>query len=291
VTPRASARLGDELHAMTQKATLTTSAGALGPWRFDLDRDLNGSRLRLAFDPPVPDGPNLLVVWGAGGETNVDANIPRSPLLRLGLPPAIGALVPAAPQQIEAQVHYVRMPGRVEASATVTLVDAKIAQAPGPMDVTVSGSAAGDPQRPIELKDGTLAAGPFKAVLTGPVSFEDPGAVRASLVWKAAPVACEKLAPASVKQATSAMAKQLGQLGNLADVKQQLGDLGVDLGDLDLGAAPHVSGTLTASGTLVLDTADPSKCAFTVKAKNTCGLSLPGGMGASLNQLGGLGGL
>jgi serine/threonine-protein kinase len=277
LTPRGSARVGDEFHVSSKKLALTTKLGALGPWRVDVDRDESSSRLRLAFDPPVPDGPNVLFVWGAGGETNVDANIPRSPLPRLGLSPEIGALVPASPQQIEAQVHYARMVARVEASATVTLVDAKVPPAPGLMEVTVSGAVTGDPRGPLDLKNGTLVAGPFKASVTGPVSFDD--GVRADLAWKAAPVSCAQLAPKGVQQMSGDLAKQLGQLGNMGDLKQQLGDLGIDLGDLGAVSVPHVTGTVNATGTLVVDSSDPARSAFTVKAKNTCGLSGLGGLG------------
>ena len=51
------------------------------------ERNATTSRLRLLLDPPVPDGPSVLVVWGKGLSPHTTVRVPRSPLSRLGVRP------------------------------------------------------------------------------------------------------------------------------------------------------------------------------------------------------------
>ena len=284
IAPRVSPRLGDEYHFTTQKLALVTSAATLGPWRLDLDRETNGSRARVAFDPPVPDGPNALLVRSTSGETSIDVTIPRSPLARLGAPPAVTTLLPVQPRQFEAMVHYATVAGdRIDASLAVTLYGVKMPPAPAPLDVRVAGAVTGDPRSALDLKDGTLSAGPVKATLSGPVTI-DNGGLHAALVWKGAPIPCAQLVPAQTKQAAGDLMKQLGSAlgamgGDMGDVTQQLSGMGLDVGSLVQGSGvAQVSGTLSVSGTLTIETSDVTKSGFTTKVKNSCGLSLFGGL-------------
>ena len=294
IVPKASPRLGDEYHFTSEKVTVHAGAAVLGPWRVDLDREVNGARLRVALDPPVPDGPNLLFVHPTAGEETLDVNIQRSPVFRLGVPPALASMLPVAPQQVSAKVHYASLGvARAEGTFEVTLFGVKVAPSPNPVDVKLSGGFAGDPRAPLDLKDGTLAAGPIQAVVAGTLTLAD-GAVGANLGWKANPVPCSKFVKSSSGINAADLAALGGALGGLGDLGGALGGgqgdpgadmgagLGGGLGDLgSLGMAlgamagpSHVSGTLSASGTIVLDASDPSKSSFATKVKNSCGLSL-----------------
>jgi serine/threonine protein kinase len=274
IRPHATPRLGDEFHWTTQKLTVTTSAGVLGPWRVDFDREVNGARLRVAFDPPVPDGPNALLVKSTAGSVALDVSIPRSPLGRLGVPPTLAGLVPTTPSQIETKAHLsLQPPSHVEANASIVLFGAHVAKAPGPLDVTLSGSVGGTVGDPLDVKDGALSAGLIRATLTGPVTINDDG-VSAALAWKATPVPCASLMP-QAKRAADDLNKQLAGLGDLGDLKDTLAELGLDAGALaQTTGVVHVTGTLQASGTLTLDSTDMTKTAFTTNAKNSCGLGL-----------------
>jgi serine/threonine protein kinase len=285
MTPKVSARTGDEFHFTTKQVTLsnattvstaTDDAGSpnrptIGPWRVDLDREPNGSRVRLAFDPPVPDGPSALLVRGASGEISVDVTIPRVPLYRIGVPPGVAAVIPLAPAQLDANLHSVESaPDRVQASFSIALYGAHVPPMPAPVDVKVSGSIMGDPRAPLDLKEGQFRVGPLRGTLTGPVALTDDGAT-ASLTWKAAPTPCSQFAPPSPGLAMQDLQRQLGALGNLGD----LSSLGLDVGALTQAAGvAHITGNLVASGTVSLDSSDIRNAQVTAVAKNSCGLSL-----------------
>ncbi len=270
LVPAASARVGDEFQLTTSKLTLRSKAGAIGPWRVDLERDVDALNARIAFDPPVPDGPRARVTRMRTGKTSIDVNVPRSPLYRIGLPPAVLAHFHEVPDQAELALHYVRTPDdRVDAGFAATLFGFHAPPFAGPVDVKIAGSVAGGAPGPLELQGGTLFIGPVRATLAGPVVFAD--SVRGTLTWKAAPIPCAQLLPRSDHAATDLEA----QLGALGAGRADLASAGIDVTALaqSIGLA-RVSGNLAASGTFVFDSSDPSATAFTATGKNSCGISL-----------------
>jgi hypothetical protein len=108
------------------------------------------------------------------------------------------------------------------------------------------------------------------ATLTGPVSIR-PEAVRANFAWKVTPIPCAQLLPQR-QQAANDLAAQLGALGAK---DPDLASLGLDVTSLAQAAGvARVGGTLSAAGTVVFDSSDPSHTAFAVASKNSCGISL-----------------
>jgi hypothetical protein len=267
----ASPHLGDELHFLTPKLSLTYKATTLGPWRLDLEQTLDETTARVSFDPPVPDGPNALVTRMATGKTLLDVTIPRSPLYRLGLPPAALAGIKSAPEQTEIKLHYARTTDdRVDTNLSATFFGVKAPPLAGPVDVKVTGSLAGDASAPLELQGGAVTFGPVHATLTGPVSIR-PEAVTGNLVWKVTPIPCASLLPRQ-QQAANDLATQLGALGA---GNPDLASLGLDVTSLAQAAGvARAYGSLTASGTVVFDSSDPSHTVLTVSGKNSCGISL-----------------
>ncbi len=275
--PKTTARLGDELHFTTSKLTLTGKAGALGPWRVDVEQDPNATTTRIAFDPPVPDGPNAIVTRMTTGKTLVDVNIARSPLYRLGVPPAALAGSKHPPEQADLKIHYTRTTdNRVDATLAAGLYGLFVPPMPGPTEVHLAGTLGGDGASPLEVAAGSIAVGPMKATLTGPVILRDDG-VSGSLAWKAAPIPCAQLLPKNA-QAASDLAAELGVLGTGAPTTpKDKSTIGVDVTAIAQAAGlAHVSGTLAAFGTLVFDTHDLAGTSFTVASKNTCGVALFG---------------
>ena len=58
LSPKASARLGDEIHFTTSKLSLTSRAGVVGPWRVDVEQDPNAPRRRASPSTrPCPTAP------------------------------------------------------------------------------------------------------------------------------------------------------------------------------------------------------------------------------------------
>jgi hypothetical protein len=207
------------------------------------------------------------------GKTLVDVNIPRSPIARLGLPPAmLGAT--RVPDQADLKLHYARMSdNRVDATLALGVYGLQVPPVPGPSEVHVAGSLGGDGASPLELAGGTISVGPMKATLTGPVVIRNDG-VSGSLAWKAQAIPCERLLPKNT-QAAGDLASQLGGLGTAPN---DLATLGADVTALAQAAGiAHVSGNLSAFGTLVFDTSDIAGTLFTIAGKNTCAVTLFGG--------------
>jgi eukaryotic-like serine/threonine-protein kinase len=276
LSPKASVRLGDELHFTTSKLSMTSKAGTVGPWRVDVEQDPNATTVRVAFDPPVPDGPNAIVTYMSIGWTQVDVNIPRQPLARLGVPSSDLASLRHPPDQADLKVHYVRtIDNRVDATLAVGVYGLEVPPMPGTTEVHFAGAVGGDGRSPMDLAGGTLSVGPVKATLIGRVVLRADGA-SGNLAWRAMPIPCEKLLPKTAKAATD-LAEQLGGLGTGTGTPD-VAMLGADVAALAQAAGiAKASGTLAASGKLVFDTNDLASTTLTVEGKNTCGVTILGG--------------
>jgi serine/threonine-protein kinase len=270
LTPTVSTRIGDEFQFTTSTLTLKSKAGTFGPWRVDFDRDPDALNARIAFDPPVPDGPSALVTRMTTGKTSIEVNVPRSPLVRIGIPLAVLSDFRHVPDQAEIKLHYVQTPdGRTDATLTTTLFGLRMPPFAGPVDVKVAGSVAGSASGPLDLQGGVLSVGPVRATLAGPVVIAD--SVRATLAWKATPIPCAQLLPKS-DHAANDLANQLGALGAGGG---DLTSMGLDVTALAQAAGlARVGGNLSASGTLVFDSSDLAGTAFAASGKNSCGISL-----------------
>jgi len=273
LVPTTSTRVGDDFQFTTSKLTLTSKAGSIGPWRVDLSRDPDALNARVAFDPPVPDGPSAMLTRMTTGKTSMEINVPRSPLYRLGIPPTVLADLHQVPDQAELKLHYARTSDdRMDATFAATFFGLHAPPLAGPLDVKIAGSIAGNVSGPLDLQAGMLNMGPVRATLTGPIMLKD--SLRATLAWKAAPIPCAQLLPKSEHAATDLA----GQLGALSTGGGDLAALGLDVTALAQAAGfARTSGNLSASGMLVFDSSNVAGTAFTATAKNSCGLSLLGG--------------
>jgi hypothetical protein len=272
LAPATSNRIGDEFQFTTSKLIVTSNAGAIGPWRIDLERDPDALHARIAFDPPVPDGPSAMITRMTTGKISVDVNIPRSPLDRIGIPPSALAKFHHVPDQAEVKMRYTHtLDDRVDASLMATIFGIHVPPFTGPVDVKISGALAGSASGPLDLQGGTLTVGPVHAAVLGPVLLQD--GVRATLTWKTVPIPCAQLLPKSEHAATDLA----GQLGALGAGGGDLTALGIDVTALAQSAGlARVSGSLSESGTLVFDSNDLSGMTFAATGKNSCGISLFG---------------
>jgi len=268
---KGTGRFGDQLHLTTSKLTLIRNATTIGPWRLDLEEDPNATTVRVAFDPPVPDGPSAILSRLAGGKTQLDVNIPRSPLYRLGISPLSLASIKQIPEQAAMRLHYVRSADdHIDAALTATFFGVKGPPMGDSLDLHVSGSVAGAGSAPLDLQGGTLTVGPARATLTGLVNLR-PDSMSANLAWKTLPIPCAQLLPGGQKAATD-LAVQLGGLGA---GKGDLTSLGLDVTALaEAAGVAKVAGNLSASGTIAFDSDDPAHTVLTVVPKNSCGVAL-----------------
>jgi hypothetical protein len=242
-------------HASSDNVIVVVPGGKLGPWRVDLDRTAETSRLRLALDPGVPDACTVLVVGNEGGATNVDVKIPRSPLAHLGIPPELVGLHGKA-LQAEASAHFA-VAGAHGAEATskggLYGIDAGL---PSPLDVAWDGAASGDPRGGMDVKKARLAVGPMVGALTGTLKTYEDG-FRLDLAWSAIPVPC------------AAFEAPLGA-GNPFDVAFQLRKLAEGVG------LAKVAGEVTARGGLTFDSRDLGASKVEFKPEVKCQVALFG---------------
>jgi hypothetical protein len=200
-----------EVHVRSDKVIVAIPSGTLGPWRIDVDRvpstaragaaapRSGSSRMRVAFDPGVPETSTLLVLGNEDRTTAVDIAVPRSPLGRLGIPLALVGLRGKA-LQVELSAHYGDDgSGRAQATAKGGLYDVEVAGIRQPIDVSWEASATGPAATGLDAKNARLAVGPLVGPLTGMLKAFDDG-FRLDLAWNAAPIPCRafEVTPAEV---------------------------------------------------------------------------------------------
>ncbi len=246
----------EEVRASVGALTVTTKHTVLGPWAGTFDRSAATSRVRLLFDPPVPDGPSALLVWGQASPPHLTVKIARSPLARLGLRPADLGLTVAAGAELELRLEGGQSPNmRVEGSGRLDLFDVRLKALKSPIDVKIEGFASGMPGKPLDLEKTTLTLGPIVANVTGAITPTDLG-FRLDAAWRTLPISCEKLARAEAKS-----------MGPVAAAIQDLAH--------STGAA-RVTGTANASGLVKYDTKTPDEGTTTIVTREACGLSIFG---------------
>jgi hypothetical protein len=251
-TPRAG--LATEVHLRSDHVTVTMAgheaSESLGPWHVDIDRSPGSSRVRVAFDPGVPEESALLIVGDGERTTSIDVVVPRSPLARLGAPaPLLDSNGEGL--QLEANIHYVSLgPGRAYVTSRGGLYGLRAPLLARALDAAWNVSASGDPSAGIDVKKARLAIGPLIGPVTGTLkTFED--GFRIDLAWTAGPVPC------------AALTAQLG-LG-------QPFDIGNDLRKI----ADAAGGTLSATLGLSFDSRNPGAARLQLSPEIGCALTLP----------------
>jgi hypothetical protein len=235
---------------------IVTPKTTLGPWAASFEATEPVTRARLVFDPPVPDGPSALFVWGPGTAAQLTMRIPRSPLGRLGLRPRELGLPGDDEAELEASIESKeRAPGEHEGTFDVSLFGARVPSFKSPVDVALSGAARKSPGRPISLSRTQMTVGPFVARVDGTVLPHDRG-FRLDATFRTDPVPCDKLVRAEART-----------WGPLAKTLQELAHA--------TGAA-RVTGTAHATGVVTYDTKAPDDARVSFTTRSACGLSLFG---------------
>ena len=246
----------EEIRANVGSFEVKTKHTVFGPWAAVFDRTAASSRVRLLFDPPVPDGPSALLLWGRAAPAHFTVKIPRSPLARLGLRPADLGLPLDAGTELELKLEGGQNPTmRVEGAGRLDLFGVRLKALKAPVDVKIEGAAAGLPGKPLDLEKTTVTLGPFLANVTGTITPTDLG-FRFDAAWRTLPILCEKLARAEARS-----------MGPIAAALQEIAHT--------TGTA-RVTGTANASGLLKYDTRTPDEGSATLLTREACGLSIFG---------------
>lgn len=245
----------EEIRANVGRFEVKTARTVLGPWAGTFDRNATTARLRLLLDPPVPDGPSVLLVFGKT-PTRITVKVPRSPLARLGLRPGDLGLPADPATELEVSLEGGPTPTqRIEGSGRLDLYGVRLKGLKSPVDVKLEGKASGLPGSPLELEKTTVTLGPFLANVNGTITPTDAG-FRVDAGWRTVPIACEKLARAEARS-----------FGPIAAALQDIAHT--------TGVA-RVTGTANASGLVKYDTKTPDEGSATVVTRETCGLSIFG---------------
>jgi hypothetical protein len=246
----------EDIRSSVGRFEVKTKRTTFGPWAGSFEQSAATSRLRLLFDPPVPDGPSALVVWGSGLAPRFTVKIPRSPVARLGVRPEEVGFPGDPSTELEVKVEIAQSPTmRYEATGRIDAFGLRLKGVKGAVDAKLEGVASGAPGKPLELERTTLVLGPFVATITGTVQATDSG-FRLDVGWRTLPIPCDKLVRAEAKS-----------MGAIVAAIQQIAHA--------TGAA-RVTGTANASGIVKYDTKTPDEAASTTVTHETCGVSIFG---------------
>ena len=246
----------EDIRASVGRFEITTKRTTLGPWAASFDRTTATSRLRLLFDPPVPDGPSALFVRGEGVAPKLTVRIPRSPLARLGIRPEDLSLPADAASELEVKLEVGQAPSmRIEASGRIDLYAARLKGVKQPIDIKVEGTASGLPGKPMDFDKTSVTLGPFVALVTGAITPTDPG-FRLDASWRTVPIPCDRIVKAEATK-IGPMAAALHEIAAATGVAK-------------------VTGNATATGLVKYDTHTPDDATLTFTTRDTCGLSIFG---------------
>lgn len=246
----------EEGRANLGRFEVTTKRSVFGPWTATFERSPNSARARVLFDPPVPDGPHALLVWGLDKTPQVTVRIPRTPLANLGLRPADLGLPADPASELDATIESKTTPqGRIEATAQIELFRARLAGIATPLDVKLEGGLSGLPGKALDLVRTSASFGPFVANVNGTVTPYEGGLVL-DASFRTVPLPCADFALAEAKK-----------LGPLAATIQEIAHK---------TGAVRVTGTALASGIMKYDTKSPDDATVAFTTRETCGLSLFG---------------
>ena len=246
----------EDLHGSIGRFELKSPQTTLGPWALSFERTGASSRLRLMFDPPVPDGPSALIVTSKTGVSELTVKVPRSSFENVGVRPSeIGLPANDATDIQLSLTGRLSESERSEVTFDATVWGLRPKGFSGAIDVHVEGGASSTPDKPFELEKTSVSVGPFVAGVTGTVVPHARG-LRLDAMFRTIPIPCERLARAEAKN-----------MGPLVATLQALGQ--------STGAL-RVTGQVNASGALKLDTAALEETNVTWLAKETCGVSIFG---------------
>ena len=247
----------EDVHSSVEKLFYSTGKSTLGPWGASFETSPTTTRLRVALDPAVPDGPNVLVIASPTAPTQLTVKIGRSSLANLGLDAAELGLPADGSTEIETNLTGTVAPdGKLALGGPTSLWKVKVKDVPKPVDLKIDASVSGTLGSPLDIdKTSTIAFGPFVAQLSGTVTPKG-GNVRVDALAKANPLPCATLARAE--------AKTMGTFGAMLTALGQV------------PGVPKLLGNVSATVSVKWDSAAPDTTDIEWIARETCGLSIFG---------------
>jgi hypothetical protein len=249
--------LGEDFQFVSDHITIGTPSGPVGPWKGTIGHSPAGNTVKMVLGPGSAEPPTATIVDLETGALNVDVKIPRSTTEKLGVSKTVAGLSIDETLQLEGTFHYARSATtKVEAQAAFAAYGLKLAGAQTPLDVRFQARMLGDPSAPMDILDGVMVFGTFKARIFGKVTaLRD--AVRFDVVWKTNARPCT--------QATQ------------PDTTANIPQLAWDPSALEktINVAPTATQT-QVGGTFVFDSRDLAQTRFSAIPSNRCGLKIFG---------------
>jgi hypothetical protein len=255
---------------------------ALGPWDVLVERESKRVDVRVVFDSRTPEGARMHAVYedDGGGDTRapagagslrapsapsapprrrltrLDANVPRTPLRALGIPPVLLGDDVDATTEVQGTLALRTLgDDRVEGTFDANAYAVRVGGTPLPIDLGLGGTFAGQAEGPFRVSRGVLTLGPLRAAVQGTVTPEPFGA-KLDLTFRVGPTPCRDL---------------FGGPGSpLAALGQGLRGLAQGLG---LPPPPEPTGELSVEGSIRADTRMLDQASVTVAPRGTCGLT------------------
>jgi len=183
--------LGEDFKLDAGRVTVGTPIGLLGPWTLSVARSPVSLSAALGLTAPGSDAAGISYVDQDNGGITLDMKVPRATVDRIGVPKAaLGAAVDEPPMQVEGTLKFSRpSPTKVLSEGAFAFHGLRLAGAAAPVEVSMQARLVGDPTTTLQIADGVLVFGSFKARIWGKATLSRDG-VRVDGEWRSAPRSC-----------------------------------------------------------------------------------------------------
>lgn len=186
--------LGDDFFLSSGRFTVGTPLGPLGPYKGQIAHEPVSNTASMTFNAASNDGGGITYVDQENGGLDVLVSIPRSLVEKVGVPKTMLGIPVDESLQVEGKFHFARPSlTKVEVDATAALYGLKLSGAATGVDVKAGMKLDGDPSEALQVSQGVVLFGAFKARITGKATFLRDG-FRFDLTWRSAPRACSMAA-------------------------------------------------------------------------------------------------
>ncbi len=182
--------LGEDFFMTSSSFTVGTPRGAIGPYKGQFTHEAVSNSAAMSFNLATNDAGGITYIDQENGGMEIEVNLPRALVEKVGVPKAMLGIPIDESLQVEGKFHFTRRtPNKIEAEASATLYGMKLTGATVGVDVKAGLKIDGDPREALEVTQGVVLFGAFKARLGGKATFLRDG-FRFDLTWRSAPRAC-----------------------------------------------------------------------------------------------------
>jgi serine/threonine-protein kinase len=175
LTKVAARPLGADATFTFPALTFDTPIGALGPWRFDVNREASRTTATVLLDAGAPGGPSVITTIDPDGRTIVDCKVTRAPLIKLGVPLVMVGQKPDDATKVDVAVHLDLASQTVSGTLHLGLYDVRLGGV-GPTETVLDAHFSGPRgTTPVPLQEGTFALAGQPGPLAGAITIADDG--------------------------------------------------------------------------------------------------------------------